>query len=67
MDPSPLRVATGNLIGYGIVGSILDSAYTVLEEVDEHLADDLLIIMDTVMERFHEAERSILAMDGFHE
>jgi len=67
MKPSPLRVTTGFLIGYGIVGSILDSAYTVLVELDEHLATDLSIVMDTVMERFHEAERSILAMDGFHE
>lgn len=67
MSISPLKVATGELICFGIVGAILDSAYEILEEVDLNMASDLEVIMDRVMTRFRAAEKTILELDGFGE
>lgn len=67
MSISPLRIATAYVIGYGTVGTILDAAHEVLEEVDLILANELEVIMDKVMVRFHQEEGKILELDGFSE
>lgn len=62
-DPSPLRVATAELIGFGTVGTILDGAYEILLEIDSVMARDLEVIMNRVMDRFKLAEDVILDLD----
>lgn len=66
-EASSLKIATSELIAFGIVGTILDGAYDVLIEVDPTMARDLEIIMDRVMVRFGAAETMIFTLDGFHE
>lgn len=61
---SLFRFATSELIGFGIVGSMLEGAYDVLVEIDATMAADLKIVMDRVMERFHAAETTLFNTKG---
>lgn len=64
-DGSPLfRFATAELIGFGIVGTMLDGAYDVLVEIDPIMAINLQAILDRVMERFHAAETTLFNTKG---
>jgi hypothetical protein len=56
---SLFRFATAELIGFGIVGTMLDGAYDVLVDIDATMASDLKVVMDRVMVRFNAAETII--------
>lgn len=58
-EPSPLRLVTAELIGYGTAGTILDAAYEILEEIDYVMAGDLEVLINRVMEKFKVAEDAI--------
>lgn len=50
------RIAIAELIGFGLVGTVLDGALETLKELDPEMADQLDDILQQVMTRFHAAE-----------
>lgn len=59
MATNNLRKATAEIVGYGTAGTILDSAYEILEELDPELAAKLEEITDVILERFKLAENLV--------
>lgn len=56
----PIRIAASEIIGYGTVGTILDSALIILEEVDPNLADMLEVISNQVRTKWKTAEKMLM-------
>lgn len=56
------RIATADLIGFGIVGTMIDGAYDVLSEIDEEMAAELQEFSVRVLDRFHAAETLLFSI-----
>lgn len=57
-----LRLATADLIGFGIVGTLLDSAYDVLIELDPTMAQYLEGLNSQILDRFNAAETILFSI-----
>lgn len=58
-----LRIITSELIGYALVGSLLEPALTALEEINPRLALPLRYLLDEVLDHFHAAETQLFQIE----
>lgn len=61
-EKEAFRVATAELIGFGIVGTMLDGAYDVLSEFDGEMAAELNEFSSRILDRFHAAETLLFSI-----
>lgn len=55
-------IATADLIGFGIVGTLIDGAYDVLREIDAEMAEELNEFSVRILDRFHAAEKLLFSI-----
>lgn len=61
-EKETFRIATADLIGFGIVGTMIDGAYDVLVEIDAEMAEDLNAFSVKILDRFHAAETLLFSI-----
>lgn len=62
-NTNPLRIITSELIGFALVGSLLEPALSTLEEIEPRMAPPLRYLLDEVLARFQSAEAQLFDVE----
>lgn len=61
-EKETFRIATAELICFGIVGNLIDGAHEVLREIDQEMAVELNKFSVRILDRFHAAETLLFSI-----